>query len=397
MVSDLLMFHGIACSAGAHDEDRVHIVISGRGYTPSVLLVSLTPFATQNSSPMAPYVKLEEQFEHDSPVRTLQTIVDVRVFPLLLETGLIAIFTLQTIYFVYHRCAHKPRSPTKRHLPHNSMLCLSICMYLLALAYWILDVIIARQELLVFLPIRLSATPKTDVFGTLTQMLGVHWYAQTVLQILIWISSDGIVLWRAYAVLGKLRWLKITIIIIFGIEIGVYVDYVAFYLFVVPHPPQFIQHFRETTGFAYIIAPYLAAASTTVAVQIFATTLIAYKAWRVWKSRKGLFDGPGRVFRALAVLIESGVVYTLLWIWYVIATNDSIVGLTMTGWTDYYLMPLTAMYPTLVVMIVTLQDSVLANVETSPALPRHLPIPGRIDSPELKLDNECVQVQEESS
>lgn len=34
----------------------------------------------------------------------------------------------------------------------------------------------------------------------------------------------------------------------------------------------------------------------------------------VWKNRQGLFSGPGRVFRTLAVLIESGVVYTLLWV-----------------------------------------------------------------------------------
>lgn len=79
----------------------------------------------------------------------------------------------------------------------------------------------------------------------------------------------------------------------------------------------------------------------------------------VWKSRRGLFEGPGRVFRALSAVIESGVVYTLLWvgrhanadigvvltspkIWYLVASNDAIVAWEATAWDDYYLTPLTA-------------------------------------------------------
>ena len=53
------------------------------------------------------------------------------------------------------------------------------------MTYWTLDVVILRQELLVFLPQQFSATPHPDIYGTLTRMLGVHWYAQAVLQVLI--------------------------------------------------------------------------------------------------------------------------------------------------------------------------------------------------------------------
>ncbi|KZV63145.1 hypothetical protein PENSPDRAFT_220651 [Peniophora sp. CONT] len=308
---------------------------------------------------MPPYEKTEGHFEHDSPVATLRSIVDVRVFPLLLETVLLSIFTIQTIYFVYHRCSNaeaKPNTRAHRRPNVNSMLCLSICMYLLVLVYWVLDVIILRQELLVFLPEQFSSTPSPDVYETVTQMLGALWYAQAILQVLIWTASDIVALWRAYVVIGKVRWLKITTVIVLLVEIGVYLAK------------------SETSSKRLIVqVPYLTAASTTVAVQILTTSLIAYKAWAVWKSRQGLFNGPGRVFRALAVLIESGVAYTLLWIWYFIATNDSILSWKITAWTDYYLMPITAMYPTLVVMIVTLQDIVLANVETSPGVPRTCP------------------------
>ena len=100
---------------------------------------------------------------------------------------------------------------------------------------------------------------------------------------------------------GRARWLKIITIGAMCVEIGemyqrrslmpfssirrknaealpgVYVDYVIFYLYVLPDPPPFIQHIPNKKLVA--IAPYLSTASTTLAVQIFATTLIAYKAW----------------------------------------------------------------------------------------------------------------------
>ena len=62
------------------------------------------------------------------------------------------------------------------------VLFLSIFMYLLAVAYWALDVVMVQQELLVFWPELLSASSGFDPYGTLTQLLGAPWYAQAVLQ-----------------------------------------------------------------------------------------------------------------------------------------------------------------------------------------------------------------------
>ena len=79
---------------------------------------------------------------------------------------------------------HQPAASQRRwHV--NRLLCLSICLYLLAVAYWVLDIVCAQQELLVFLPEQLGTPSTTDAFKRLTEMLGTHWYAQTVLQILI--------------------------------------------------------------------------------------------------------------------------------------------------------------------------------------------------------------------
>ena len=66
------------------------------------------------------------------------------------------------------------------------MLGLSICLYFLTLGYWLLDVLIVHQELLVFIPKLFStAIAPVDTFKMLTEMLGVHWYMQTVFQTLI--------------------------------------------------------------------------------------------------------------------------------------------------------------------------------------------------------------------
>ena len=77
--------------------------------------------------------------------------------------------------------------PAASHVPHRRMhisfvLFLSIFMYLLAVVYWALDVVMVQQELLVFWPELLSAPSGFDPYGTLTHMLGALWYAQAVLQ-----------------------------------------------------------------------------------------------------------------------------------------------------------------------------------------------------------------------
>ena len=118
------------------------------------------------------------------------------------------------------------------------MLCLSLCLYSFSLVFWILDIIIVQKELLVFMPIQLSSSPASNVYAALTEMLGVHWYVQAVCQMIIvsdrcfcilkrtphtrlqWTLSDGVVLWRAYTVFGRPRWLKLTVVVMICLEIG---------------------------------------------------------------------------------------------------------------------------------------------------------------------------------
>ncbi|VDB85479.1 unnamed protein product [Peniophora sp. CBMAI 1063] len=85
-----------------------------------------------------------------------------------------------------------------------------------------------------------------------------------------------------------------------------------------------------------------------------ATVLIAFKAWVYWRDVRGSVhrsvSSPG--LRALASIIESGIVYLALLVWYgsieFWGASDS-----LARWTArYYCVPLIAMYPTLVIAIV---------------------------------------------
>ena len=65
------------------------------------------------------------------------------------------------------------------------MFALSICLYVLAAAYWALDVSILRQEFLVMLPNLLSQTPDVKTSGDIAQSIAFKWYIQAILQAVI--------------------------------------------------------------------------------------------------------------------------------------------------------------------------------------------------------------------
>ncbi|VDB83434.1 unnamed protein product [Peniophora sp. CBMAI 1063] len=306
----------------------------------------------------------------DSPVADVESIANFRAFPLLLESTLMGVFTVQTAFLVQHQCHRLMTSSTlpaylrSRPKPHTRLLLgLTVCLYLLAVACWALDIVLLRQDLLDLLPNQLSTDPDPGVYATLAQLRGEEQYAQAVLQIVIWLISDCITLWRAYAVLGKPRWLRYTIFILLFLEFADYVVYIVLYVYIFPHPPRFISSLYQSSGGLIGTAPFAATSAFTAAVQAFASFLIFCKAWMILKSRQGLPCGPGRTFRTLSVFIESGLAYSVLWIWYAIGSNDEISSQMTSAWMDSYVIPLTAMYPTLVMMIVTIQDSALAKAD----------------------------------
>ncbi|VDB83424.1 unnamed protein product [Peniophora sp. CBMAI 1063] len=307
------------------------------------------------------------QLVHSSHMADLRVVSSQHTFPLLLETALLAVFTVQTVYFVCHRCLSSDTNrdqPSHRHttqhrLRVDSLVGLALCLYLLLLAYWAIDVAILHQELSILIRSESSPLSDVDVYAPIERVRTMEKYIQATLQVMIWIAGDSVALWRAYVVLGKGYRMKVLTASLLFIDFGAYVSHLVYYTSPSQDPPLFMGRLWERVSGPISVVPYMTAASATAFVQLATTSLISYKAWLVWTSRKGLFCGPGRVFRTLAAVIESGLLYTLLWIWYIIGSNDRVTGPTAAAWVDYYMLPVTAMFPTLVVMVVALQDSVL--------------------------------------
>ena len=115
-----------------------------------------------------------------------------------------------------------------------------------------------------------------------------------------WAISDCITLWRAYVILERPRWLKYIIASVLSLEFGElrlpsmncdecvrahtvsytanYVVYLTLYLYALARPPHFITVLWQTSGGLIGTAPFVSTSAVTATIQIFATSLIAYRA-----------------------------------------------------------------------------------------------------------------------
>lgn len=70
--------------------------------------------------------------------------------------------------------------------PHaNLLLGLAICLYLLAISYWSIDVALLRQELYILLSNQVSGAPDPHIYDALAQLRGAEKYAQAIIQAVI--------------------------------------------------------------------------------------------------------------------------------------------------------------------------------------------------------------------
>ena len=118
------------------------------------------------------------------------------------------------------------------------MLSLAVCLYLLAAASWAIDIRILWKEMYVLLPLQLTSPEPEDFNAALSNSNGAPLVAQAVLLRLIvsgpdlniiwsmlnaipkWFISDCISLWRAYAILGRPRWLLALSFTLIFLEAG---------------------------------------------------------------------------------------------------------------------------------------------------------------------------------
>ncbi|KZV68554.1 hypothetical protein PENSPDRAFT_754004 [Peniophora sp. CONT] len=274
----------------------------------------------------------------------VSSIVVYHALPLLLETFLYALYIVLTVYFIYQRWIDRKTSPFS-----TSVLLVTLAMFTFFSLYWAVDVYLLwattydHANMMVLYSLHGIATPWP-----------VPLVAQQVSQYSVIVLGDIVSLWRAYAIFGRQWWL---LLLSLGIAIAENGKYLRLCLL--------------STSFV------VAANILTGCSQLLSTLLIAYKAWVHWRDIRE-FAHHNQIQHSIAlllVMIESGVVYLALLLWYgainLFGRHGSLVSTTVF----FYMTPLIAMYPTLVVVLVTSRRSVLERGIASGGQPSNLHIP----------------------
>ncbi|KZV68549.1 hypothetical protein PENSPDRAFT_510649 [Peniophora sp. CONT] len=296
----------------------------------------------------------ESILQSQAALRDLQAITMNRIFPLLLETFLMAVFTCLIVYFVCQQLSQRS-TPLKGRLSAPGV---ALILYAFAVVYWALDIRILWLELSRIIPLELDPTQDLNIRAALLANHGVLLFAQNIFCLCIFTLNDLITLWRAYVLFGSPRWLLCTSVLMILVELGLYALNIVSEANYLPDVP------RSTLSLADSLIKGVgpAAYACTAAGQVFASVLVVRRIWVSWDDFKDLLflRGSKRRPSELCVLVaESGLLYAILWVWVAISISGISGLLTAAYWSNYYMVPIAAIYPTAIVVIVTLRRSVL--------------------------------------
>ncbi|KZV62725.1 hypothetical protein PENSPDRAFT_670175 [Peniophora sp. CONT] len=238
-----------------------------------------------------------------------------------------------------------------------------------------------RTDLYYLIPSRLLPAGLEKTSSTLdnARLNGTKMFVRTLCEGVVFVFCDVVSMWRAYVIYGRPRWLRTICIAIFVVSSGLYILIGIFYgPTLVANPPNFVTRLNREHG-KFVFGLELAAFLTTAGAQVSSTVLIARKAWthrRAVQSALSLDEGRSDYQRTTAVLyvvIESGLAYTLIWVLYV-ASAKSWFGPIGYYWGSFWMCQLSGIFPTLVVVIVSLRASILERSIVTTTGPTTTPI-----------------------
>ncbi|VDB92285.1 unnamed protein product [Peniophora sp. CBMAI 1063] len=285
---------------------------------------------------------------------------DYRMFPVILESVLFALYTMLMIF----HCT-KYRHDNERALGSFAV---CMCLFVLCAASLALDIWVLSLEVYRLLPSRSSPNGTRVSFGqAFGELLGNIVFARNVCTSVIFISCDCISLWRAYVIYGKPRWLKVTCCSLIVLSGVLYPLNVTLHAGVeLPNSRFHLSSANQAT--VLWVMSSITEGSTAVA-QIFSTFLIARKALlhrkeiqRLLPAHNGAYNSQ-RLLGVLYVVVETGVMYSLLWVLFFVANDDGL-GATGNYWSNYWMCQLSGIYPTLIVVVVSQRSSILEQAYT---------------------------------
>ncbi|VDB83450.1 unnamed protein product [Peniophora sp. CBMAI 1063] len=284
---------------------------------------------------------------------SLTATADYVVFPLLLETALVAVFTLIMLYFLFQRWQSRSRLL-------SWSIALSLCLYTLTTICWACDVWDLWLQLRWAIPARLLPSRAEAYGASYTRARDIIQDIQNVLTPIVMIISDMITLWRVYVIYGRARWILVLLVAVGMVETGL--STYAVYLTTTNFRGNLSADISPADeGIAEIVQ--LATFVCTAACQVLAACMISYKAWLYRQSVKQ-YAGTAFLRRGISVMllvVESGLLYAAFWVYFAILYAEFIHswGETAFYWGSYFIPTLSGMYPTLVIILVAVQGSVV--------------------------------------
>ncbi|KAF9256467.1 hypothetical protein L218DRAFT_1081347 [Marasmius fiardii PR-910] len=288
--------------------------------------------------------------------QNLASLTDFQVFPVLTETALFAIFTILIITSSYILITRGLASRTSK-----IMLTITLILYGLSTWDWAIDVLLLRDELKVLLPGDLVQPPPDHRHRV--QVNSALRISQAITNNISSMVSDSVVVWRVYVVYGGNKRV---------LAIGIALLTALFSSLLLCNLTQIGIGFPSVVNL-HLLAPGELAIDITALilsalVNIWATAMIAYQAWRCRRNiRRYLKDTTRRSFAEsiLILFTETGTVYTSLWILKNIIIIPQVMDTSYTIYASVIMYQMTGMYPTVLIILVALHKSHLESQFTS--------------------------------
>ncbi|KAF9062285.1 hypothetical protein BDP27DRAFT_1428064 [Rhodocollybia butyracea] len=293
--------------------------------------------------------------EVDNVRQSLADSTNFFVFPLIAETVLWGIFTVLICTSTTLLVSRGLHARSKQ-----VMLVLTLLMYVLSTLDWAIDVRRVWTDLKISIPAELLSPARDESRLNSTNVL--LRIIQSITNNICVIISDLVVCWRVCVVYGWDRRVLMTAI---ALMLALFIDASPFYF----EGTVFVCNLTQIgVGFPSVVhlhslAPSqfpidIIALTFSSLVNVWATGMVALRAWRSRREiRFQLANGSRKSFaeNILTLFMESGIVYTVLWI-----LKSVVLIVVHTSYTNYAVMVMNqaiGMYPTIILLLVALQKS----------------------------------------
>ncbi|KAI0314851.1 hypothetical protein OF83DRAFT_1135002 [Amylostereum chailletii] len=287
----------------------------------------------------------------------LATSVDDKVFPVIVEAILFAWYTILVFVSSYVLISRGMRIWTNR-----AMLAIILVMYTLNAFQFSINVRNIWARFKVYLPLALSPGDHTD--AELAVVIGdANWLlAQNIALNVTIVLGDLVVLWRACVVWAHRRFVVATaLFLVLGLVVLYLVDAIAYIALDLPTIPVGLRGVAQSSS-----ALDIASLTLSGFANIWATAMIVYKAWIHRRDIHQHLQGQTkrtRVETILALLVDTGIVYSLIWLVTVILSDPYIVigSEVMNAYFWAVMEQVSGIYPTFIIAVVAMQKSHLEH------------------------------------